>query len=140
MRNDTEQRGEPAVLRLDESSPTPKYQQIVEQIRALVAHQTLAPGAALPSVRQLAADLGINVNTAVAAYRALEAEGVVLLRRGSRATVHPRLRVAAVPQPTDVARVRQTLERVRVDALLLGIDLPTLRTLARETFGSETQE
>lgn len=132
--DDRDQRAGPAVIRLDDLRATPKYQQIVEQIRTFVADGTLTPGMALPSVRQLATDLGINVNTVVAAYRALEAEGIILLRRGSRATVHPRLRLPAAPQPTDVARVRSMLERVRVDALLLGLDLQTLRSLAAETF------
>ena len=89
---------DPPVIQLDEGSPTPKYQQIAEQVRALVASRRLAPGAALPSVRQLAADLGININTALAAYRALEADGVVLLRRGSRAVIHPRLAQAHAPR------------------------------------------
>ena len=43
---------------------------------------TLRPGDALPSVRQLAADLGVNPNTVRQAYRELEREGVVEVRRG----------------------------------------------------------
>jgi GntR family transcriptional regulator len=42
----------------------------------------LQPGDALPSVRQLAADLGINPNTVKQAYRELEREGLVHVRRG----------------------------------------------------------
>src|SRR6516162_7581120 len=88
-----------AIVQLDLDSPTPKYQQIVEQIKALVASGALPPGASLPSVRQLAGDLGINVNTVVAAYRALDAEHLVLVRRGSRAVVHPRLARPTAPSP-----------------------------------------
>src|SRR5436305_13668717 len=111
----------PPIIQLDEASPTPKYQQIAEQVRALVAERRLLPGTALPSVRQLAADLGINVNTVLAAYRALEADGVVLLRRGSRAVIHPRLAKATLPAPADLARIAALLERVRTDALLAGL-------------------
>ena len=123
-----------AVIRLDEASPTPKYQQIVEQVRALVATGALPPRTPLPSVRQLAADLGINVNTVLAAYRALEAEGVILLRHGARAVVHPRLARAVEPRTDDIERIRAALERTRTDALLLGLTLEDLRALAAEVF------
>jgi GntR family transcriptional regulator len=126
----------PPVIALDESSPAPKYQQIVDQVRALVAARVLLPGAQLPSVRQLAADLGVNVNTVLAAYRALEAEGIVLLRRGSRAIIHPRLATAPRPAPADIAHVRSLLERVRTDALLLGLTAEMLRALADEVFAA----
>lgn len=124
------------VVRLDEASPEPKYQQILTQIKALVAAGTLPPGTLLPSVRQLAADLSINVNTVVAAYRALEAEGVIVLRRGSRAMVHPRLgeRAAAPASPGELATLRAMLERIRVEATLRGVSIETLRALAAEVF------
>lgn len=124
-----------AIIQLDDLSPVPKYQQIVERVRALAAAGTLAPGARLPSVRQLAGDLGINVNTVLAAYRALEADGVVMMRHGARAMIHPRLARPSLPQPADVARVRALLERVRTDALLAGLRLEALRALALEVFG-----
>jgi GntR family transcriptional regulator len=122
------------VIQLDNASPLPKYQQILEQVEAHVAAGRLAPGAPLPSVRQLAGDLGINVNTVVAAYRVLESEGIVLLRHGSRAVIHPRLARPATPTPADVARLRAALERTRTEALLAGLSLETLRVLALEVF------
>jgi GntR family transcriptional regulator len=125
---------EPATIHLDETSPTPKYQQIVEQVRALVAMGALPPRTPLPSVRQLAADLGINVNTVLAAYRALESEDIILLRHGARAVVHPRLARVVEPQLGDVERIRAALERTRTDALLLGMTLGHLRALAAEVF------
>lgn len=121
-------------ITLDPLSPLPKYLQIVEQVKDHVAHGRLAPGAPLPSVRQLAGDLGINVNTVIAAYRVLEAEQVVLLRRGARATVHPRLAAPPAPGPGDIARIRADLERARTAARLLGIDTRALRALVDEVF------
>src|SRR5579884_2576604 len=109
----SQQDTEPPVIRLDEINPLPKYLQIVEQIRTLVAEGALAPGTPLPSVRQLASDLGINVNTVLTAYHALEAEEILLLRHGSRAVVHPRLSKTTTPLPDDVAHIRSLLERTR---------------------------
>jgi GntR family transcriptional regulator len=133
-----ENQREVPVIVLDEVSPLPKYQQIVEQVKDHIAHGRLAPGAPLPSVRQLAGDLGINVNTAIAAYRVLEAEQVIVLRRGARATVHPRLAAPAAPRADDIARVRADLERAHTAALLLGMDAPAVRALVDEVFGAET--
>jgi DNA-binding transcriptional regulator YhcF (GntR family) len=123
-----------AVITLNDASPEPKYQQIVDQIKAHVVAGALPPGTPLPSVRQLATDLGINVNTVLAAYHALDAEGVVLLRHGARAVIHPRLGQRAAPAPHDVAQVRGALERVRADALLLGMTPEALASLARDVF------
>ncbi len=122
------------LIRLDEVSPLPKYMQIVEQVRAFAAEGKLAPGAQLPSVRQLASDLGINVNTVLTAYHALEAEEIIVLRHGSRAVIHPRLTRPATPQAGDVDHIRALLRRVRTDALLRGLSLSMLLDLAAEIF------
>ncbi|HEX6123620.1 MAG TPA: hypothetical protein VFY89_10690, partial [Ktedonobacterales bacterium] len=66
--------------------------------------------------------------------RALEAEGVILLRHGARAVVHPRLARAVEPRTDDIERIRAALERTRTDALLLGLTLEDLRALAAEVF------
>jgi DNA-binding transcriptional regulator YhcF (GntR family) len=71
---------EPLVVRLDGDDPEPTYQQIARQIRWHVASGRLAPGDALPGVRSLASDLGVNMNTVARAYRVLEEEGFVRIR------------------------------------------------------------
>lgn len=70
------------LISIDAQLRQPIYQQIVDEVRRGRVLGTLAPGDALPSVRQLAADLGINPNTVKQAYRELEREGLVLMRRG----------------------------------------------------------
>ena len=125
---------ETLMIRLNEINPLPKYMQIVEQVRDFAAEGKLTPGMQLPSVRQLATDLGINVNTVLTAYHALEAEEIILLRHGSRAVIHPRLTRPAVPQTSDVLHIRTLLGRARTDALLRGLSLPMLQELAAEVF------
>jgi len=69
-------------LKLDPASAVPIYAQIVEQFRALVGSRALRVGDRLPSVRELAAALRVNRNTASKAYQALESEGLIETRAG----------------------------------------------------------
>lgn len=91
-------------IRLD--SPTPLGVQIAEALRAHIASGTLAPGDELPPVRQLAADLGVNLNTVARAYRELEGQGLLTSVRG-RGT-----RVASSRAQT-VAPMEETHEALR---------------------------
>jgi GntR family transcriptional regulator len=74
---------------LDLNKDVPLFAQVIEQIKEAVSSNELAPGDALPSIRQLATDLEIDNKTVVKAYRLLERDGVVE-SRGYRGTfVHP---------------------------------------------------
>jgi GntR family transcriptional regulator len=63
------------------NSGTPPYEQIRAQITSLIAVGSLAPGTRLPTVRSLAADLGIAAGTVARAYRELEQSGLIETRR-----------------------------------------------------------
>ncbi len=69
-------------LTLDTASGLPIYRQIVDWVKLNAAGGGLAPGAQLPTVRQLAVDLGVNSNTVARAYLELERMGVVHTLRG----------------------------------------------------------
>jgi GntR family transcriptional regulator len=71
------------------SSGLPIYRQIMDQVRALIAGGRLAPGELLPSVRQLAAELEVNMMTISKAYARLEADGVIERVRGTGMRVRP---------------------------------------------------
>jgi DNA-binding transcriptional regulator YhcF (GntR family) len=73
-------------LALDLDGGEPPYEQIRTQIAGQVASGELAPGTRLPTVRALAATLGIAPNTVARAYRELEYAGVVSTR-GRNGTV-----------------------------------------------------
>lgn len=62
---------------VDADSSTPPYDQLRMQVVDAVRDGRLAAGAKLPTVRGLADELGLAVNTVAKAYRALEADGVV---------------------------------------------------------------
>jgi GntR family transcriptional regulator len=72
----------PGLIAIDLSLPLPIYAQLDRAIRAAVATGKLAPGAQLPTVRQLAVQLSINANTVARVYLDLERAGIVETRRG----------------------------------------------------------
>lgn len=106
-------------LQIDPGSATPIYAQVVDRIRTLVALRALRPGDRLPSVRDLAASLRINRNTAAKAYQILETKGVLETRAGQGTFV-----ADGVPPWSDEERVRrleQSLRRALVEAYHLEI-------------------
>jgi GntR family transcriptional regulator len=70
------------LITVDQNDPRPIYVQIMDEVRRALVLGTLAPDDPLPSVRQLAVELRVNPNTVAQAYRELEREGVVHVRRG----------------------------------------------------------
>lgn len=79
-----------APFRLDPSSGVPFYRQIIDQVLLAVADGRLGPGAQLPTVRQLAVDLSVNLNTVSKAYREMEIRGIVDTQQGTGTFVSTR--------------------------------------------------
>jgi GntR family transcriptional regulator len=77
-------------LTVDADDKRPLYQQIVDGVKTLIARGDLREGATLPSVRQVAGDLGVNLNTIAVAYRQLQEEGLLRVRHGAGAVVSSR--------------------------------------------------
>ena len=107
------------VLQIDLASPLPASEQIVRGLRATLLAGRFRPGDNLPSVRQLAVDLGVHHNTVAGAYRQLAEEGWLELRRGRGATVIER--PAPAPTPRAEAEFRKRLGELVVKALAEGV-------------------
>ena len=69
------------IVDVDTSSPTPPYEQLRVQIARMIDSGVLAEGARLPTIAQLANDLGLAPGTVARAYRELEGDGLVVSRR-----------------------------------------------------------
>jgi GntR family transcriptional regulator len=94
------------------SSGAPIYRQIMDQVKALVASRRLVPGQMLPSIRQLATDLEVNMMTVSKAYARLEAVGVLERQRGTG------MRVRATAPSGSVAERQKELAPL-VDAMVM---------------------
>jgi GntR family transcriptional regulator len=101
---------------VDENDRRPIYQQVVDEIKNLIARGELREGAALPPVRQVAADLGVNLNTIATAYRELQREGLINVRHGSGAIV---ARSAAQGKTDD--ELRKPLRAALTQMVLAGL-------------------
>jgi DNA-binding transcriptional regulator YhcF (GntR family) len=65
---------------IDSSSPVPPFEQLRSQLARQIQEQTLVVGTRLPTVRRMAADLGLAINTVGRAYRELEEAGLIETR------------------------------------------------------------
>ena len=77
------------IIELDMTKDTPIYEQLKQQIVAGIARGKLQPGEPMPSVRQLAADLSINLHTVAKAYGQLKDEGYLTVHRSRGVIVNP---------------------------------------------------
>ena len=119
-------------ITVDENDRRPIYQQVVDEIKALIAQGALSEGASLPPVRQVAADLGVNLNTIAAAYRELQREGLINVRHGSGAVVTSRTLVERTDdelrKPLRAALTQMALAGLRRSEIM-GIVAEELRLL-----------
>ena len=119
---------------LDVRSGVPTYLQLVQQVKHALRLGVLTPGDQLPTVKEVVAQLAINPNTVLKAYRELEREGLVSARPGVGTFVR-----TGLPRP-DVgqhAALRRDLERWLAAARRAGLDDESVAALWNDTFRSE---
>jgi GntR family transcriptional regulator len=109
------------------AAPGALYEQIMAGVHAAVANGQLQPGAALPSVRQLAAETRVSVITVKRAYEELEREGILYSRPGLGSFISD----AAVEctRKTHRARAEALLTDARLEAERAGLKPSEIRAL-----------
>jgi DNA-binding transcriptional regulator YhcF (GntR family) len=112
------------IVTVDPRSATPPYEQLRVQVRDAVGAGELVAGAKLPTVRALADELGLAVNTVARAYRELETDGIIETRGRAGSFVAPQ--GDAVQQQAQVA-AREFVDRAR----RLGLDDASALDLVR---------
>ena len=114
---------------LSQADGRPMYLQIMEQIKRRIAVGDWKAGEALPSIRQLAADLQVSVITVKRAYLELEREGVIATQHGKGSVVAGRSDTAARLYEEELAR---QLEQAAQLGRLLGISPKEMQARLRE--------
>jgi DNA-binding transcriptional regulator YhcF (GntR family) len=118
---------------VDITSPVPPYEQVRAQIADLAAAGALPVGARLPSIRQLASDLGLAPGTVARAYRELETDGVVTSRVRHGTTIAPRRRPPASQTKAGLASAARTYA---LAVRSLGMSQDAAFDALRDQFGS----
>ena len=117
-------------LKLSQATGVPYYRQIVDQVADLVRSGQLAPGALLPSVRDLASQLLVSLITVRNAYDDLENARLIVRRQGYGTYVAEHVDTASREQTLAEARtvLADAVARVR----RLGLDVEAIRALDDE--------
>jgi GntR family transcriptional regulator len=114
-------------ITIDETDRRPFYRQVVDEIKALIARGELREGSSLPPVRQVASDLGVNLNTIAFAYRTLQAEGLIKVRHGAGAIVTSRVLGEQASE-----RLRSQLRTALTHMILGGLKRSEIKALVEE--------
>ncbi len=109
------------------------YEQVASQIRQLIASGALVPGTTLPPVRQLATELGVNLNTVARAYRLLKEEGFLVIQERTGVSVSaPAEAIEPAERDKRLSELRTALARLRQ----AGMEPDELRRLTQRELGA----
>jgi DNA-binding transcriptional regulator YhcF (GntR family) len=121
------------IVRIDPESAVPVYEQIRAQIVLMVASGTLVPGTQLPTIRQLASDLGLAKGTVSKAYEALVSQGAVE-SKGRHGTVVAPHRSEVNPAVAE-HRLRESALQLAVTPQQVGASKAEVRRWLNEAMG-----
>ena len=122
---------------ISQTDKRPMYLQILEQVKQQIAVGDWAAGQAIPSIRQLAAEIGVSVITVKRAYLELEREGVIVTRQGKGCFVASDPGVGAWLREQELA---QHLEQAVRSAALAGISQKNLEQRIRAIYDRVNDE
>lgn len=122
-------------ITIDERDRRPLYRQVADEIKGLIAAGELLAGSSLPPVRQVAADLGVNLNTIATGYRVLQREGFINIKHGSGALVASR-----VPGQKADEQVQIQLRAALTDLVLSGLTRTQVNALVNEMIDGLVKE
>jgi GntR family transcriptional regulator len=125
-------------LKLDASEAAPLWRQVEDGVRQLVGSRVWTPGAAVPSVRTLAAELLINPATVSKAYQRLVDAGILIVKRGEGTFVSPQ-----APTLSRAARhtaLREAADRFVAYSASIGADAAEAQLVIREAFDRQPRD
>lgn len=124
-------------IQLDFESDVPIYTQLKHQIIAGIAKKELKPGENLPSVRAMAADIGINFHTVNKAYHQLKEKGFILIHRQKGVVINP----DGVPKADEayMLQLKNALRPLIAESVCRGVDEQEFRKLCDRIFQEYTQ-
>jgi GntR family transcriptional regulator len=123
-------------FQLASGSGVPAYLQLVQQVERALRMGVLEPGDQLPTVKEVVAEVAINPNTVLKAYRELESRGLVEGRQGVGTFA---VRRPSGPPPSVHARLARSLDRWVKTARDEGLDEASIQALLRSAAQQRSQ-
>lgn len=119
-------------INLDFEAKEPIYTQLIQQIISGIAKKELFPGERLPSVRTLAADIGINLHTVNKAYQQLKQEGFILIHRQRGVVINP----DGIPKADEIFKnyLKDTLRPLVAESVCRGVNSAEFLALCTDLF------
>jgi GntR family transcriptional regulator len=108
------------IIQIENDSEIPIYTQLTNQLTEGIAKGYLQAGVTLPSVRMLAADLGVNMHTVNKSYHELEKKGIIEIVPKSGAVIKPPRRISEGDSP--YLRLSSELKPLIAEALVIGME------------------
>ena len=118
------------IIRIDELSDVPIYQQIRNQIVMGISGGELKAGEQLPTVRALALEMGINTMTVSKAYQLLKTEGYIMTDRKNGARIRSEIKKRGEIPEADISE----LKRIISEARLSGVEKSRIIDLVEECY------
>lgn len=122
-------------IQIDSGSPTPIYQQIKLAIIQAIAMGEVKNGESLPSVRQLADDINVNMHTVNKAYNLLKQDGYISLSRRNGAIICEKLEAGR----EDIDRILALIFQAATEAQAKGIAKEQFLNVCEQAFSSYTK-
>ncbi|QTD41470.1 GntR family transcriptional regulator [Sporosarcina sp. Te-1] len=124
-------------IQIEPASEIPIYSQLVNQLIRLIAKRDLRPHDTLPSVRSLAADLGVNMHTVNKAYHELQQKGIISVIPKSGAVINP---IPAKSSEAARQRMQDILHPFLAEAIVYGMTRDEILSLTSSLISELTEE
>ncbi|WP_432358224.1 GntR family transcriptional regulator [Sporosarcina sp. UB5] len=124
-------------IQIEPSSEIPIYTQLANQLVELIATGALKPSEALPSVRSLAADLGVNMHTVNKAYHELERKNIIEIIPKSGAIINS----ISAKGPSEMQQdlIKQHLKPLIAESIVYGMNKEQILSLASSIISEITE-
>lgn len=120
------------IIQIELQSDVPIYEQVSRQIIEGIARGDMKPGDTLPSVRNLAADLGVNMHTVNKSYHELEAKGILTIRAKSGAIIRSVEERALTSE--QLQQIEKNLKPLVAEGMVLGASVDQIELMMKKVF------
>ncbi|MGE6517487.1 GntR family transcriptional regulator [Lysinibacillus sphaericus] len=120
------------LIQIEPQSDVPIYEQVTRQIIEGIARGDMKPGDTLPSVRNLASDLGVNMHTVNKSYHELEAKGILTIRAKSGAIIRSAEERTVTPE--QLQQIEKNLKPLVAEGMVLGATVDQIEFMIKKVF------